>query len=342
MRLSAPGVRVADVETCDFSLLTEASTEAVLRIALPDTWERYLDSAVSRALIERLGVQRRYLTHQPGAVPDPARRTAWDLALSAVDRLGARRRGMLAGLDALIFVSTSNPNPCNSQAALLAAELGIAPSCSDLKAGCSGGVLGLMQGALLLAAGCERILVVMAETLSHFTPTNDLRMLLSVGDGAACVLLERAEGPGFLTMMHGSAPRYAHTMTVRESFPPVRPGARYEYEFRESNAAAQFIRERWSGLFRESLASAKLAADDLSHWFFHQTHKAQVEDLLAGTGLRPDCAARVVERYGNMGTPTFAVAMADAFPHLAPGQRYLMQAVGGGVSWCAIVAEHAA
>jgi 3-oxoacyl-[acyl-carrier-protein] synthase III len=42
-----------------------------------------------------------------------------------------------------------------------------------------------------------------------------------------------------------------------------------------------------------------------------------------------------------MGTPTFAVAMAAAFQRLRPGQRYLLQAVGGGISWCSIVAEHA-
>ena len=35
-----------------------------------------------------------------------------------------------------------------------------------------------------------------------------------------------------------------------------------------------------------------------------------------------------------------AVALAGIHSRLLPGDRILLQAVGGGVSWCAIVAEH--
>ena len=340
MRLEAPGVRIADVETCDFALMPSYDTATVLRAALPDGWERYLSSAVSRRMIAELGVERRYLTHLPGRVPDPARLTAFDLARSALTRLQARRAWDLARLDALIFVSTSNPNPCNSQAALLAEACGLTASCLDIKAGCSSGVLGIAQAALLIRAGCERVLVVMAENLSQFTPPDDLRMLLTVGDGAACVLLERAQGPGFLTMIHGSEPAYAGTMAVRTPFPPAGPEARYVYEFRETQAAGEFVRAKWRALFHESLAAAGLVRDDLAHCFFHQTHGAQVDDLVADLGLAPTSAIRVVADHGNMGTPTFAVALARGFTGLGPGDKYVLQAVGGGVSWCAIVAEH--
>jgi 3-oxoacyl-[acyl-carrier-protein] synthase-3 len=338
MRLEAPGVRVADVETCDFGLMPAWDTESVLRAAQPLEWRRYLTSSVSLKLIGELGVERRHLTHVPGCAPDPARLTAIDLARSAIERIRVRRAAELASLDALIFVSTSNPNPCNSQAALLAADLGLVASCFDLKAGCSGGVLGLMQAALLIRAGCERVLVVMAETLSQLTPVDDLRMLLTVGDGAACVLLERCDGPGFLGMIHGSAPRYARTMQVRESFPPSRGDARYAFEFLETRGASEFLAEEWCALYQENLQATGLVPGDLSQLFLHQTHRQQVDRLGKAFGARR--LTRVVEEHGNMGTPTFAVAMARSFHELLPGERFLMQAVGGGISWCSIVAEH--
>src|SRR5436309_2090195 len=159
MRLSVPGVRIADVEPCDFGLMPSYDTDHLLRLASPDQWERYLESAVSRRLIAELGVERRHLTHVPGQPLDPRRRTAIDLARSAVERLRMRRSRELDRLDAFIFASTSNPNPCNCQAALLAEALGITASCYDLKSGCSSGVLGLIQAALLIDAGCERVLV---------------------------------------------------------------------------------------------------------------------------------------------------------------------------------------
>jgi len=339
MRLEAPDVRIADVETCDFTLLPAYDTATLLRAAQPRDAERYLTSAASRRLIAELGVERRHLTQLPGQRATPGRLTAFDLARSAVSRLQTRRAADLARLDAVIFVSTSNPNPCNSQAALLADVCGLTGSCFDLKAGCSSGVLGLMQGALLIRSGCERVLVVMAENLSQLTPADDLRMLLTVGDGAACVLLERATGAGFLAMLHGSEPALARTMMVRTPFPPSGDDSRYVYEFGDTNGTAAFLHARWRAVFHESLAAAGLGVTDLAHAVFHQTHAAQIAALAADLGLDVARVPSVVAAHGNMGTPTFAVALARVA--LRPGDRYLLEAVGGGVSWAAIVAEHA-
>ncbi len=345
MRLEARDVRIVDVETCAFGLMPAYDTTAVLRAARPHDFGRYLASSSARLLITELGVSRRYLTQLPGQAPRATRLNAFDLARSAVERLKTRRARELQRLDALIFVSTSNPNPCNSQAALLADACGLGASCMDLKAGCSSGVLGLLQAALLLQSGCERVLVVMAENLSQFTPPDDLRMLLTVGDGAACVLLERAPaggagGAGFLTMIHGTEPALAGSMTVSSRFPPASASASYVYEFHDVNTTAAFVRSRWRSLFCESLSAAGIEPADLAYAVFHQTHAAQMEDLIADLQLDPERVPVVVGDYGNMGTPTFAVALARIHGRLQPGQRYLLGAVGGGVSWCAIVAEH--
>jgi 3-oxoacyl-[acyl-carrier-protein] synthase III len=211
----------------------------------------------------------------------------------------------------------------------------------DLKAGCSGGVLGLLQAALLIRSGCQRVLVVMAENLSQFAPLDDLRMLLTVGDGAACVLLERSRGPGFRTMVHGTEPRLARTMRVASAFPPASSDARYVYEFQDTLEASAFQRARWRSVFSETLQASGLAAREIDRVFFHQTHAGQVRELVTDLGLDAARVPNVVVGHGNMGTPTFAVALARSLGELEPGQRYLLQAVGGGVSWCAILGEHA-
>jgi 3-oxoacyl-[acyl-carrier-protein] synthase-3 len=340
MRLSIPNVRIAAVETCDFTSLPSYDTESLLRAVMPDRYRRYLRSPVSLRLLAELGVAHRHLTHVPGRPLATTRATALDLATSAVRRLRDRRADALADLDALIFVSTSNPNPCNSQAALLAGSHGVAASCYDIKAGCSGGVLGVIQGALLIGAGCDRVLVVMAENLSQLTAADDLRMLLTVGDGAACVLLERAAGRGFLAMIHGSEPGLARAMSVREPFPPSSGASLYRYEAGAADGVREVIADRWRSLVRESVAHADMDVSDLDYWFVHQTHAVQIAGLRQEHGIDESHAPGVVERYGNMGTPTFAVAMAQTFDRLRPGDRYLLEAVGGGVSWASVVAEH--
>ena len=133
---------------------------------------------------------------------------------------------------------------------------------------------------------------------------------------------------------------FARAMAVVPPFPPTGPDVRYVYQVRDATAAGTFLRSQWRSVYHEALGAAGLSGDDLSHWFFHQTHGAQVDDLLHDLGVPPSRTVRTVGHYGNMGTPTFAVAMAQAFADIRPGDRYLLQAVGGGVSWGAIVAEH--
>jgi 3-oxoacyl-[acyl-carrier-protein] synthase III len=341
MWLDAPGVRIVDVETCDFSRVPALDTPELLRRALPASGERYLQSPAARSLLAELGVATRHLTAVPGESAADGRLNAIDLGCSAVERLRVRRAAELDRLDAIIFVSTSNPSPCNCQAALLAARCGLSASCMDVKAGCSGGALGLLQAALLLRAGCDRVLVVMAENLSHFTPPEDVRMLLTVGDGAACMLLERAERGGFLAMVHGTEPAHAGTMRMAAPFPPTTPGTRYVYTLEPTREALAFQAATWRSAFSELLAVSRTSADALAQVCFHQTHRGQVEGLIADLCLDAARVPSIVQEYGNMGTPTFAVALARVHHTLQPGDRYLLQAVGGGMSWCGIVAEHA-
>jgi 3-oxoacyl-[acyl-carrier-protein] synthase-3 len=129
-------------------------------------------------------------------------------------------------------------------------------------------------------------------------------------------------------------------MAVVPPFPPAGPEVRYVYRVRDATAAGTFLRAQWRSVYHDALAAAGLESSDLSRWFFHQTHAAQVDELLHDLAVAPARTVRTVNRYGNMGTPTFAVGMAQAFGDLRPGERYLLQAVGGGVSWCAIVGEH--
>jgi len=340
MRFERAHARIADVETCDFALMREYSTAEVLQSVQPERWERLLSSPVSRALIDELGVETRRLTHLPGAPADPGRLGALALAASAIRRMAERREAEFAALDAIVFVSTTNPNPCNCQASLLAHESGLAASCLDLKAGCSGGVFGLLQAALMIEGGCRRVLVVMAETLSQLTDPTDLRMALGVGDGAACVLLERCDAPAFRVMVHATDPAFARSMQVEEPFPPTSPDARYVYALRDTTRTQEHLRRRWCELFAEVMAAGGLEPAALHRVWLHQTHCGQVEALRGAFGLTAGQAPKIVHRHGNMGTPTFAVAMAADFASLRPGDPYLLQAVGGGVSGCAILAEH--
>jgi 3-oxoacyl-[acyl-carrier-protein] synthase III len=340
MRFNVPGVRIADVATCDFRVMQAFDTETLLRTARPADAEQLLSSAVARRMLREMGISRRYLTHVPGRPVGLNNPNALDLARSAISRLMTRRKKELQHLDAVIFSSTSNPNPCNCQAAILADEFGLGGLCMDVKAGCSTGLIAVVQAALLVQAGCERVLVIMAENLSRFAPPHDLRMLCTVGDGAACILVERSSGPGFLAVTQGTEARFARSMAIKEPFPPSEANARYQYEFTDIPAATQFLQDTWRSVISETVSSAGIRPMELSYAAIHQTNAAQVRMVTSEVMLPVARVPIVVDRFGNMGTPTFAVALSRVHSRMRPGDRYLLLAIGGGISWCGIVAEH--
>lgn len=340
MRTEAAGTRIVDVATCDFAMMPRWGTRDLLQSARPDDWSAYWRSAAARRLLSEIGVRHRYLTQVPGVTPRVDRLTAFDLAVSAVEALRRRRGHELARLDALLFVSTSNPHPCNSQAALLAERLGLRASCIDIKAGCSGGVYGVMHAALLCLAGCRRVLVVMAENLSHLTAPTELRMLASVGDGAACLLIERGTGPGFVAMEHGTAPQHARAMMVATPFPPTSDEVRYHYELSDAVATAGYLRSRWRALSADLLKAADWDEGHRPWWFVHQAHRASFEAWRSHLGATTDRAPAVLPTLGNIGTPSFAVALARRFHRLRRGDRFVLQGVGGGIGWCGIAGIH--
>ena len=90
---------------------------------------------------------------------------------------------------------------------------------------------------------------------------------------------------------------------------------------------------------RGALAHAGKNAAAIDHYVPHQTSQAVIAETCRRVGI-PHAKAWVnLERHGNIGVAGWLVALieARAAGRFTPGQRLLLAAVGGGMSWASAV-----
>jgi len=131
--------------------------------------------------------------------------------------------------DALIFCSSTSPSWTSSGASAIAAALGLPPLLAfDLKAGCSSTLHAMALVARLLDDG-QTALIVGADTWTRAAPSADRGAALTLGDGAAALLVS-ADGSdgGLLGGALGTWPAHRGLVGATGRLPPtvfpVEPG----------------------------------------------------------------------------------------------------------------------
>ena len=92
---------------------------------------------------------------------------------------------------------------------------------------------------------------------------------------------------------------------------------------------------------REAIRRAGLTLDDIACLIPHQANMRIVEAIGGRLGLGADRVYCNLERYGNTSAASIPVALAEAVRNgrVKRGDRVLLVAFGGGLTWAAAVVE---
>ena len=280
-------------------------------------------------IIERTGIKARHLAAD-GV-------TSSDLAAEAC-RHALQAAGRVAPDVDLIIVATSTPDYIfPSTAALLQSKLGISNGAPafDLQAVCSGFSYALSVADKFIRSGSHRCaLVVGAEVFSRILDWNDRGTCVLFGDGAGAVVLEASDSPGILaTALHADG-RHSGILSVPGQVcgglvtgdPFLRMDGQAVFKF-----AVRVLAE----VGEEVLAAAGLNAADVD-WLI--PHQANVRILLATAkklGIPSEKCIVTVDRHGNTSAASIPLALDEAVRNgrIKPGQRLLLEGVGGGFTW---------
>lgn len=293
--------------------------------------ERTVDTS-DEWIFTRTGIRQRHIAADNEATSD--------LALNA-----ARRAIEAAGITpqdiGLVVVATTTPDMVfPSTACILQSKLGIKGSPAfDVQAVCSGFVYGLTIADQFMKSGrYDHILVVGAEIYSRILDWNDRGTCVLFGDGAGAVVLKKSTEPGILSCHLHADGSYADTLSVPGTVCGGKVSGRPLLQM-EGNTVFKFAVKVLGEAAEEALAANKLQKSDIDWLIPHQANIRIIQATARKLGLSMEKVVTTVERHANTSAASVPLALDEAVRdgRIHPGQHVLLEGVGGGFTWGAVL-----
>jgi 3-oxoacyl-[acyl-carrier-protein] synthase-3 len=296
--------------------------ELAKRVDTSDTWIR-----------ERTGIAARHIAD--------ASQASSDLALEA-SRNALSAAGLAATDIDLIVVATSTPDYIfPSTACLLQRKLGSTTGAAfDLQAVCSGFAYALATADSFIRSGqVKRALVVGAEVFSRILDWNDRGTCVLFGDGAGAVVLAAGDAPGIHASVLRSDGSYADILSVPGN---VSGGKVVGSPFLQmaGNQVFKFAVKVLDEVARDTVQAAGMTLADIDWLIPHQANVRILEATAKKLGLPAEKLVVTVDHHGNTSAASIPLAL-DEYVRagkIRPGHRVLMEGVGGGFTWGAVLA----
>ncbi len=265
---------------------------------------------------------------------------ASDLAMHA-SRKAIEAAGISVDEIDLVIVATTTPDQIfPSTACILQDKLGIRQGAAfDVQAVCSGFVYALNTADLFIRSGQARnALVVGTEVLSRLLNWKDRSTCVLFGDGAGAVVLQRSETPGILSAKLHADGSYRDMLSAEGS---IRNGAIVgdPYVKMDGKAVFKFAVKVLSEVVEEVLADNKMQGADIDWLVPHQANVRIMEATAKKLGMSMDKVVVTVAHHGNTSAASIPLALDVAVRdgRIQPGQHVLLEAVGGGFTWGAVL-----
>jgi 3-oxoacyl-[acyl-carrier-protein] synthase-3 len=267
-----------------------------------------------------------------------------DLALSAAR--AALKSGQIdpQSIDLIVLATSTPDNTFPASAVTVQAGLGITKGAAfDLQAVCSGFVFGLAAAdGLLRTGGFRRALVIGAETFSRILDWTDRSTCVLFGDGAGAVVLEATpqagsrEDRGILTSHLRSDGRYKDRLYVDGGPSSTRTVGYLRMEGRDvfRHAIAMI-----TDVVEDAFAATGYSAADIDWFVPHQANKRIIDGSAHKLGIAPEKIVTTVAEHGNTSAASIPLALAVAVGdgRIKRGDLILLEAMGGGFTWGAIL-----
>ena len=301
------------------------------KVVTNDDLARTLDTS-DEWIRTRTGIQSRHVAADG--------QLASDLALPAAQRALKSAQVDAADID-LIIVATTTPDIIfPSTACILQAKLGVAGCPAfDVQAVCSGFVYALTIADLFIRAGqATRVLVVGTEVYSRILDWSDRGTCVLFGDGAGAVIVAASEKPGILaTKLHADG-THKEMLCVPGN---VSGGKVWGSPFVHMDGGSVFkfaVRVFEEGA-NEVLEAAGMTVSDLDWFIPHQANIRIMEATARKLGLPKEKLIATVHHHGNTSAASIPLALDEAVRdgRIHPGQTLLLEGVGGGFTWGAVL-----
>ncbi len=289
-------------------------------------------------IVERTGIRARHIAAEG--------ETTRTLAVLAARNALEHAKLTPADID-LIIVATSTPDRTfPATATQVQADLGITKGAAfDVQAVCSGFVYGLTIADNFIRGDQARCaLVIGSETFSRILDWNDRTTCVLFGDGAGAVVVRGLAGRGtnedrgILGCAIHSDGRFNDKLYVdggpstTKTVGHLRMEGREVFKHAVTNIAA---------VMEETITKAGMTPMDIDWFVPHQANRRILEGTAKRLGIPEDRIIITLDRHGNTSAASIPLAFDAAVRdgRIKRGQLVLMEAMGGGFTWGAILAR---
>jgi 3-oxoacyl-[acyl-carrier-protein] synthase III len=289
-------------------------------------------------IVERSGIRQRHI--------------ADDTELTSTLGAAAAKQALIrAGIDPididLIICATATPDRTFPATAVkIQNMLGVTKGAAfDIQAVCSGFVFAMTTADNFLKTGqFKRALVIGSETFSRILDWSDRGTCVLFGDGAGAVVLEaqtlagKRSDRGILATQIRSDGRYEDLLYVDGG-----PGSTKTVGHLRMNGREVFRHavQKISGVIEETLVATGYSADEIDLFVPHQANARILDGIAKKLKVDPAKIVMTVSKHGNTSAASIPLALNTAFEdhRIKEGSLVLMEAMGGGFTWGAVLAR---
>ena len=267
-----------------------------------------------------------------------------DLAVHAA-RQALEMAGKTAAEIDMVIVASSTPDfqgSFPSTACIVQQKLGMLnhSAAFDVQAVCSGFVYAVATADAFIKSGMHKtVLVIGAEVFSRILNFDDRTTCVLFGDGAGAVVMSASSEPGILaTRLHADG-THADILSI----PPNPAGSAASGGFLHMDGQAVFklavtVLEEVAS---EVLDAAQVQASEVDWLIPHQANIRIMKSTAKKLGLPIERMVVTVDEHGNTSAASIPLALDLAVRdgRVKPGDNVLMEGVGGGFTWGAVLAR---
>ena len=286
-------------------------------------------------IVERTGIRARHFADDGVACSD----MALEAAQAALQSSGRRA----SDVD-LIIVATSTPDMVfPSTASIVQQKLGV-HGCPafDVQAVCSGFVYALTVADALVRTGSARCaLVIGSEIFSRILEFDDRTTCVLFGDGAGAVVLEASNEPGILASELHADGRHVGILCT----PGTVAGGKVVGDptlKMDGPAVFKLAVGVLEDAARAVLAKAGKTEADVDFLIPHQANIRIMHSTARKLKLGSDKLIVTVDEHGNTSAASIPLALDVAVRdgRIRRGHKLLLEGVGGGFTWGAVLLEY--
>jgi len=256
-----------------------------------------------------------------------------------------------AGVDAkdidVIILATVTPDYFfPATAALVQKRIGATNAYGfDLSAACSGFLFALSTGSGMIEAGrAKKVLVIGADKMSSIIDYTDRTTCILFGDAAGAVVLEESEEGGiidYIQRTEGDEECMLYQPAGGSLNPASIETVKNKEHFIRQDGRAVFKKatEGMADVSKEIMDKNGLTGDDVAWLVPHQANLRIISATARRMGLDEEKVMINIDKYGNTTAATIPLCLYDWKDKLKKGDKIILSAFGGGLTWGALYLE---